>query len=328
MMFPDARNSLRRWSEHKNKIPIPVAATLYNLMADQDFQPTSKWFTEHASSLLRPVRLEIIIVPVDERGQEENVFSSQQSGAKSVHPSWEHLDERINLPEIWWKQEDKSYRSMKMRFVVDKDSACTYTGGTGNHSVVLLEIPAHPTLLQPLTEVPESLPPNSCMVYYSDGSNRVTMSLFQTLLSEKLTEPPPLTTELYDFSRFEDDVFSTLDQVTPQKAARERISSASALLIEKEDRRSPSAEIDKSDDNTTDTETPSTIAGNVKEEIRAKQTPLINSFLKNDLEAKLEDLMEEEKYINSLILQEEQALQQELELLGQVGRYFSPEVAM
>ena len=61
-MFPNARNSIRRWNDHgSSKIPIPIAATLHNLMTESS-SGEKKWFrTEHDGNLLPRVRLEIFM---------------------------------------------------------------------------------------------------------------------------------------------------------------------------------------------------------------------------------------------------------------------------
>jgi hypothetical protein len=300
-MFPNARNSLRRWSGHRNKIPIPISVTIYNLLTEQeqDNLPTttkSKWFRpEHASSLLQAVRLEIVVAG------SQIIYSSESP--KSVHPSWEHLDERLDLPDNWWGQEDNVYRSMKMTFLVLVDSppSLDHQGNpsTATTTTTLLEIPVHPALLEKLQSIPEALPPNSCLVYFSDGSTRVTSSLFQVLVDSKLTEPPH-PSEVEDFSRFEDDVFRTLDQVTPQKAPnRERITSVSALL------ENPSMSEDSQDPPPMTHES-------------EREQPLVVSFEKTELETTVDDLKIEEIFLEALIAQEEMLVEQEMAQLGQV----------
>jgi hypothetical protein len=334
MLFPNARNSLRRWSEHKNKIPAPVAVTLINLMAEQHTTiRTGKWFRpEHASSLLRPIRLQIVITLEIENGDdtEKELFSSRPSGlSTSVHPRWEHLDERMDF-----SPSDESYRSMKLRFLVDEDVSNdeeeNSSGSSNNNNntrrspIVLLEVPAHPSLLQRLTEVPDSLPPNSCLIYFSDGSSRVTPVLFQALVDGKLTEHPP-SSDLEDFSRFEDDVFRTLDGVTPQKA-RERITSVSRLLLSEEERQQqqtpPSQTLYSAiqDGSSTTNGSSRSSERKVNEKTNREQfsMPAGSVMRTNDLDATLDDLREEEKYLESMLTLEEALMEREVQALNKV----------
>jgi hypothetical protein len=273
-MFPTARNSLRRWSEHyHNKIPIPIAVTLHNfLLNDQvvSHAQTQYGRIEHNSNLLPPITLEIIV-------SENNVVFSETT--QNVHPSWEHLDERIGLPGEWWLKDDSGiYKTMKLRFYLP------------NHKL-LLEIPIYPASLQKLDsdETPEALPPNSCFIYFSDGSTRLPESIFQILLDQKLTTLPPIE----DFSRFEDDVFRTLDTVaqTPERKRR----SDSLLDGEQE----PKTLFPK-------TTTPTT-------------TQTVIPFDHSEQDILQGDFKQEAASLEALIAQEEQALQDELEALNEVN---------
>ena len=113
-MFPDARNSLRRWSESADtKIPIPVAITLQNFYYDDGYDkneslaPSGIWLnhqTQHRSTLLPRLNLEITVTKND--GEEKNetssiavVLSQNNLQNRSVHPSWEHLDELLSRSE-------------------------------------------------------------------------------------------------------------------------------------------------------------------------------------------------------------------------------------
>jgi hypothetical protein len=270
IMFPNARNSLRRWSDHHNKIPIPVAVSLYNVLAEQEEQRQPKWFRpEHASTLLHSIRLEIIVGA--------DIVYSNISESKSVRFSWEHLDERIHLPENWWKQQDDIYRSMKFRLSMPDSGAW------------LLEFSVHPTCLQRLAEIPESLPPNACLVYFSDGSTRVTSTLFQILLDGKVVTQ--VTSQVEDFSRFEDDVFRTLDQVTP----------------EKKDNHSGIMDSPSTDD--------SEAATPIKEDIPPLPIVLFDS---EQMDSTVQDLKEEEVFLEAIIAREEALLEMELGSVNEV----------
>jgi hypothetical protein len=267
-MFPTARNSLRRWSEHyQNKIPIPIAVTLHNFLLNH--AQTQYGRIDHNSNLLPPITLEIIV-------NENNVVFSET--AQNVHPSWEHLDERIGLPGEWWLKDDSGiYKTMKLRLYLPNKK-------------LLLEIPIYPASLHKLDsdETPEALPPNSCFIYFSDGSTRLPESIFQILLDQKLTTLPPIE----DFSRFEDDVFRTLDTVpqTPERKWR----SDSLLDGEQE----PKTLFPK-------TPAPTT-----------SQT--VVPFDQSEQDVLRGDLQQEAASLEVLIAQEEQALQDELEALNEV----------
>jgi hypothetical protein len=270
-MFPNARNSLRRWSDHRNKIPTPVAVSLYNVLAEQEEQRQPKWFRpEHASTLLHSIRLEIIVGT--------DIVYSNISESKSVRFSWEHLDERIHLPENWWKQQDDIYRSMKFRLSMPGSGAW------------VLEFSVHPTCLQRLAEIPEALPPNACLIYFSDGSTRVTSTLFQILLDGNVTQA---TSQVEDFSRFEDDVFRTLDQVTPQKK----------------------------DNHPGIMESPSTDDSEAATPIKEDLPPLpIVSFDSEQMDSTVQDLKKEEVFLEAIIAREDALLEMELASLNKVRR--------
>jgi hypothetical protein len=270
-MFPNARNSLRRWSDHRNKIPTPVAVSLYNVLAEQEEQRQPKWFRpEHASTLLHSIRLEIIVGT--------DIVYSNISESKSVRFSWEHLDERIHLPENWWKQQDDIYRSMKFRLSMPGSGAW------------VLEFSVHPTCLQRLAEIPEALPPNACLIYFSDGSTRVTSTLFQILLDGNVTQA---TSQVEDFSRFEDDVFRTLDQVTPQKK----------------------------DNHPGIMESPSTDDSEAATPIKEDLPPLpIVSFDSEQMDSTVQDLKKEEVFLEAIIAREDALLEMELASLNKVQR--------
>ena len=259
-MFPHARNSLRRWSaseQGSKKIPIPIAVSLHNVMSSSAAASTavqeSKTFRpNHEMRLLPLLKLEVLVNDevVEEGEMDEDALSvalgsssrivySSPTPVQMVEPAWEHLDENIDLPGEWWLN-DAVYKTMRLRItqilpnstdveeanaaLPDKDN--TSSSNTINN--VFMDIPLHPTKLERLhrDSVPATLPPNACIVYFSDGSTRCTPALFSLLLKYNLTEPSPVE----DFSRFADDVFRTLDNVPQTPDKRLRSESISALL--------------------------------------------------------------------------------------------------
>jgi hypothetical protein len=339
-MFPDARNSLRRWSESaQTKIPIPVAITLHNYFVpppttgtipsersaslkttnddDNDdntetsspspskdeevaYRSRGMWLhrqTQHSSTLLPRLNLEITATIAQQQTDEEEekekdnkteasvvqvvVYSQKTPQTRSVHPSWEHLDERIFIPAYrkncdkgisdecsahWW-DDNELYKSMKVKLCILPHDDEENGKKSPSHTVIssndvqkkkqeeiicddtnFLETFLHPSLLERidlgpnndsnsnegdlddyLTKLPPALPPNAMLVHFSDGSIRCPSNIYEILWdnygTHGILEPPPVE----DFSRFEDDVFNTLDHAkqTPQ---RSRARSVSSLL--------------------------------------------------------------------------------------------------
>lgn len=251
-MFPHARNSLRRWSaseQGNKKIPIPIAVSLHNVMsittaASTAVQESKTFRPNHEIKLLPSLKLEVIVndqVTDDQEEEEEDglavlagessnrVVYSSPTPVQMVEPAWEHLDEHIDLPGEWWLK-DAVYKTMRLRITqtLSEPRGDSSLQASNAASSVFLDIPLHPTKLERLhrDNVPETLPPNACLVYFSDGSTRCTPSLFSLLLKCNLTEPSPVE----DFSRFADDVFRTLDHVPQTPDKRLRSESISALL--------------------------------------------------------------------------------------------------
>lgn len=312
-MFPDARNSLRQWSESaETKIPIPVAITLHNFLppsllvtnttkrpfstADRDIDiqhadsneseesisssPSKEedaarrdrgmWLNrqpQHNNNLLPSVNIEITVTRLQEpQGKDEQkgydgemnkehtkttvVYAEQSPRTRSVHPSWEHLDERIHIDEFseWWNQ-NELYKSMKVKLWVASEPTAEGDQEEEIHRQppkdgYLIEAYLHPSFLERIdlgstnannaddvdnsSLLPPALPPNAMLVHFSDGSIRCPSFIYQVLWqkfghSHGILEPPPVE----DFSRFEDDVFATLDHVkqTPQRPRGRSISS-------------------------------------------------------------------------------------------------------
>jgi Vacuolar sorting 38 and autophagy-related subunit 14 len=204
---------------------------------------------------------------------------------RGVQATWEHLEEKIALEGEWWR--GGIYKTMMLRI----------TQMLENGSIILvLEAPLHPSKLERLQVVPASLPPNTLLIDFSDGSTRCTPSLFQILYHQKLTDPAPLE----DFSRFEDEVFSTLDGVEPTPSRR-RAGSLSALL---EPQDLNSRLIDEFDGGTEDETVEATTLFEEKEEEITKT-----------------DLLSEQARILALIAKEEDQLKEDARLLEEVRRH-------
>ena len=286
-MFHHIRNSLR---QDEGKIPKPIAVSLHNVMTsfdDRDVNDTT-WFRrpKHEISLLPLLKLEVLVVssePDDTAHEITNrIVYSSPSPVRGVQPTWEHLEEKIALAGEWWR--GGMYKTMTLRI--------TQMLGDGTYGV-FLEAPLHPTKLEKLQVTPTSLPPNALIINFSDGSSRCTSSMFQILFQNRLAEPSPLE----DFSRFEDDVFSTLDSVEPTPS-RKRTESVSALL---EPVDLYSRLIDEFDGN------------EEQDEVRAEI-----SFEEKEQEANSADISSERNRLLEMISKEESLLNEEAHCLEEV----------
>jgi hypothetical protein len=218
-MFHHIRNSLR---QDEGKIPKPIAVSLHNVMTSVGGRDTNDttWFRrpKHEVALLPLLKLEVLVASTEQYDMEQETTSrvvyTSPSPLRSVQPTWEHLEEKIALAGEWWR--GAIYKSMTLRI--------TQMLEDGSYAL-FLEAPLHPSKLERLQDTPKALPPNALIIDFSDGSTRCTSSMFQILFQHRLAEPSPLE----DFSRFEDDVFSTLDSVEPTPS-RKRTESVSALL--------------------------------------------------------------------------------------------------
>jgi len=186
--------------------------------------------------------------------QPKIVYSQHSPPTPSIHPSWEHLDERISVEDCddWWNQ-NELYKSMRVKLSVvsnageDASEPDCEPEGTGEDCV--LEALLHPSFLERIdlgrnssnsnnnndnsidentdrnSLLPPGLPPNAMLVHFSDGSIRCCKHTYQILWDNygQMLEPPPVE----DFSRFEDDAFATLDHVeqTPQRPRNRSVSS-------------------------------------------------------------------------------------------------------
>lgn len=230
-----------------------------------------KFRPEHSVSLLERVRLEMVV-----RGGEQDACNStmkKQSDLEgnhsamnynyngnhvlhtavhstSVHPSWKHLNERINIEGLTLEM----YESMTFHF----SCRCPRRSDSRSNGErrelhenriaaydVFSKVPVHPKKLVQISDSntlpPLNLPVNAVMIHFTDDSIRVVPELYRQLeaqLKNDSEEQQPCGTDdkqrgrqrehdlnnsgvtatsplpPNDFSRFEDDVFETLDQVT------------------------------------------------------------------------------------------------------------------
>eukprot|EP00934_Nitzschia_sp_Nitz4_P008944 Nitzschia sp. Nitz4//scaffold14_size191712//77963//83546//NITZ4_001716-RA/size191712-processed-gene-0.12-mRNA-1//1//CDS//3329536906//8934//frame0 len=261
-MFPHARYS-HSSPRGARKVPVPVGVSLRNVIADnkskkgqQQQQHDNKWYRHQLEQSIVPIlQLQVILMEDPEESSSNSTSSSGQGNGRvvysspellqSIQPRWDLLDERIswnnnNGPSTreddsqWWLNET-IYPFMRLRFLhIHGPSESERKEGespapASSSQSILLEVPLHPAKLERLSleygDIPELLPPNACLVFFSDGSVRMAPHQFALLLESQLAEPPPVE----DFSRFEDDVFRTLDNA-PSTPDRPRSESVSALL--------------------------------------------------------------------------------------------------
>ena len=186
---------------------------------------TRTWGVQHSNSLLHTIQLELHmnIKKKDTQDEDESAIiykAPLQQGGTFL--TWEHIDEHLEqeLQHVeWWKQPNtNSYRTMMLRL-----SCCSTLENEKQKEVDnswSLELPIHPARLRKLSKIPESFPPNSVLVYFSDESVRVTPSLHKFLVEHQLVPSPRENEEdkvVEDFDRFDDDVYAALDHATPQK---------------------------------------------------------------------------------------------------------------
>jgi hypothetical protein len=188
----------------------------------------------------------------------ERVLFSSIDTSKSVRPTWEHLNEHIQQPRHGSNKANnyldmETYESLTMRFSVaeegDTDESNSHNQNHSTESisssskdpppsVYFLHLPIHPSKLVRIdSNIPlASLPLNAVVLHYSDDSIRVTPALFQLLTDNGLLlntsankdKRNPVAHD--DFSRFDDNVFRTLDQVTPVKSKTATATNTTSLL--------------------------------------------------------------------------------------------------
>jgi len=217
---------------------------------------------QHTNNLLPRLRLDISTkVQDDDDNNALQLYSQPSPETPSLHPSWEHLDERISVENCqdWWNQ-NELYKSMKVKLSVvtraeDKDNP-QESFKVNTEEECFLEAFLHPSYMERIdllghnnnnnnnnnnnqddldeseqaleSKLPPSLPPNALLVHFSDGSIRCPPNTYKILwdtYGNRILKPPSVE----DFSRFEDDAFATLDHVE-QTPRRPRNRSVSSLL--------------------------------------------------------------------------------------------------
>ena len=150
----------------------------------------------------------------------------------SIHPSWNHLDERI---EALNDGADLIYTNMQCNIV-----AYPSDNNSTQQEIVVTRVSLHPSRLRRLPDEisqddnnsinatwelcppPRQLPPNAVIITFSDGSTRVCPPLYHLLVEQGVivenNNPRDVSfhqdeqEEYRRQLRFDDDVFDTLDQ--------------------------------------------------------------------------------------------------------------------
>ena len=327
----------------RGKMPVLVSVSLRNLcpLSKEELQMQSKnkkWFRpEYATTLLNRVRLDIVIAPPskDDKGEkktennspeissentEEKVIYSSVAPIKTINPSWSHLDETIEdylKLDGYFDSETGFYRYMRLRIWIlpENDTADVPDLAPGHvkHGLPLMDISIHPTKLARLARAPERVPINSLILHFSDGSVRASASLRDLLGDQDGSHSDENLKD--EFGRFGDDVFRTLDSVTPVKKKTQAPGSS-----RDRDQTDPSNLSTNSEDSN-DREPPHSEAGMSGDKRQQQQllTGMNDKFVFKESDAAFQDSTVEQQELERLILMEEAAIKGEIQSLEQVG---------
>jgi hypothetical protein len=332
--------------------PLPVSVTLYNLfLPNKKDNKKALLRPEYSTDLLVPVRLDVVFsstederktAPFEEEFQEvqdDILMFSSSTNRGALHPSWDCLEERIDVfHETQNKDFCSLYQSMRLRVIAMPDR-------------VLADIPLHPSRLRRLPKdtdnaqddggiaweqrpPPKELPPNAVLVDYSDGSTRVHPPLYHLLLEKHvISEPNPRDVSLLQdeheerkrHSRFTDDVFETLDEVLWNEPPRKLRPSPSSLLETDDETKAvpiKSLKDDDEEDYATNFALSGGTNGMLDYDVDRKLAELSlteqESFLPIELDSAIAELQREKQELEQLIAQEESSLEKELDALHQV----------
>ena len=203
---------------------FPTSIHLHNLCSVPPSVLTKKWFRpEHSNDLLQTVRLRIVV-------SGNNTVHEAVHQAKTVSPRWQHINEFVAFSDL----SAEEYESIAVHFDILNSTTATATTTTTQHSNnntrIFKKEFIHPSKLKIIHQIPEQLPLNAVVLTFSDETIRVSQTLYRLLVETKqisviqkhstpstLKAPSNKETPLTDASRFQDHVFSTLDQVTPPR---------------------------------------------------------------------------------------------------------------
>ena len=338
-------------------VPLPISLTLYNLfLRNKKDNKKAILRPEYSADLLAPVRLDIVFASredekesknaafeeeLDDQIQTDILMFSSVNDRGALHPSWDHLDERVDVFHETENTEFHSlYQSMRLRVIATPDA-----------DRILVDIPLHPSRLRRLPEdkstaedggggiawgqrpPPKKLPPNAVLIDYSDGSTRVNPPLYHLLVEKNvIVELNPRDASLLQDedeehrrqSRFTDDVFETLDKVMWNEPPR-RVRPSPSSLLETDDETKAVPVKSLGDDNflTEDYVITSGGMNGVLDDEMEKQLAKLSlanqdTFLPMELDSAIADLQREKQELERLIADEESCLQQELDVLHKV----------
>ena len=328
--------------DHQQEVPLPISLTLYNLhvplsivATHESSSKTTLFRPEYTLDLLHPVRLNVVFSGNDNNTiqQEEEdtdivLYSCQNDNHASIHPCWNHLDERIEA-----LQDDSIYNHLKCILLVSLGHS---------EQVMVATIPFHPSKLRRLPPPeqsqqdtwqqpppPPQLPPNAILVTFSDGSTRVCPPLYHLLLEQDVIQEDNLqdssllqddVEEYKQASRFEDDVFLALGDLH-DTSTNIRTSPLSLLETDDESQAVPIQvkslnDVDGSDDELDTDEMNSEMA----------KLSLLDDTARSSLPSQVDiiitDLQREKQELELLIAQEEACLQEEVAELREVSFTF------
>ncbi|GKY93276.1 hypothetical protein MPSEU_000295100 [Mayamaea pseudoterrestris] len=194
----------RRTPLHR-RIPFPVTIEVNNLLPLES--TPLKWARhEHSISLIQFIHLEIVV-------NENQVVYECRFPRRTTHPSWKHLNEYIPVNEL----STEDYETMEARLLIESPAS-----SSDSDRILLMQIPIHPSKLSRIassfsTEIDQTLPLNAFIITFSDDSIRVPPKLYNILVERNLVQTQ-VSERVNEFSRFRDDAFVALDQVsTPER---------------------------------------------------------------------------------------------------------------
>lgn len=263
----------------------------------------------------------------EDDGFDEKVIYSALAPMRTINPSWNHLDEVIEdylKLDGYFDSETGFYRYMRLRiWIVPENNVSTDKepaemkdlqavdpsdpSRKAKGLAPLMDISIHPTKLQRLAKTPERVPINSLILNFSDGSVRVTSFLRDVLGDHDQGSKQSDENLKDDFGRFGDDVFRTLDSVTPVK--RSPSGGRSRYLNDATD---PSHQVSSysEDSNDESSEHAKTEKGNEKQR-RQLLSGMHDKFAVKEIDATREDFIAEQQELGRLILLEEAAIAEE-----------------
>ena len=294
---------------------IPIAITVFNLFPPNEIAtttPTRLFRPEYTSRLLVQVRLDIYRVEEakDTDGsivRKEFILFSAQLDQPSIHPSWYHLEDRLNLAFL----DTDSEWPVKFRIVILSEE---------KETILIDDFPLSPNQLRTLPEhndddhqaswgqprpPPKALPINAVLIQYSDGSTRVHPSLYHLLLQRNIIEqiePADLSLSSekeganeQQAMRFEDKAFATLDKVESIRQPPQQQPEPS-MHLENDDEASLSLIPDSS---------------------VTAECSLPMPVLPSELDCDVEDLLREKEALTALLQEEQEMLEYDRKLLSE-----------